>query len=137
MKQLNDFIGIPFKDGGRDYNGCDCWGLVALYFRDVLGVELPDYAISAKEFEFIRTKMLSELEREDWLVLNAPRGNSIALMRLGDSLGINHAAVLLPDGRLLQAYENTGSHCVSASSPVWSRLVKYWVVPTKLIKANQ
>jgi murein DD-endopeptidase len=129
MKQLNSFIGIPFVDGGRSYEGCDCWGLVMLYFKDVLGIELPDYKISAEEFDRIRAKMTAEMQREEWILLSEPKVNSIALMKLGDSKGINHAAILLPDGRLLQAYENTGSHCVSTSNPVWTRLIKHWVIP--------
>lgn len=40
---VNRFIDIPFKVGGRDFDGCDCWGLFALVSREVCGVELPDY----------------------------------------------------------------------------------------------
>ena len=134
MRQLNDFIGIPFKDGGRDYSGCDCWGLATLYFRDVLDVELPDYAISAEKFEQIRDKMMNELQCENWLVLEHPEPNSIALMRLGESPGVNHVAILLPGNKLLQAYENTGSHCVSLSQ-MWSRLIKFYVKPANFKKA--
>jgi len=43
----NRYVGIPFKDGGRDSNGYDCWGLVKAYFMLERGIMLPDYAISA------------------------------------------------------------------------------------------
>lgn len=32
----------PYKPHGRDYDGLDCYGFVYLYYRDVLGVRLPD-----------------------------------------------------------------------------------------------
>lgn len=36
-------MNIPFVEKGRDENGCDCWGLVRLIYKNELGIELPDY----------------------------------------------------------------------------------------------
>lgn len=35
-------VGIPYKDGGRDREGVDCYGLTILFMRE-LGMELPDW----------------------------------------------------------------------------------------------
>jgi cell wall-associated NlpC family hydrolase len=41
------YIGIPFKDGGRDHEGCDCWGLARLPHIEVLGnPDMPAYSDS-------------------------------------------------------------------------------------------
>ena len=37
-------VGIPFRERGRDYDGCDCYGIVFLAYRDVLGLSLPSFA---------------------------------------------------------------------------------------------
>lgn len=37
------FVGLPYRDHGRDFDGCDCWGLVRLVYRDQAGIELPSY----------------------------------------------------------------------------------------------
>ncbi len=34
---------IPFVDGGRDFDGCDCWGLVRLVFLKEKGIEINGY----------------------------------------------------------------------------------------------
>ncbi|MDF1685371.1 MAG: NlpC/P60 family protein [Parvibaculaceae bacterium] len=45
------FHKIPYVDGGRDVEGCDCWGLVRLYLFELAGLELPTYGtIGATEF---------------------------------------------------------------------------------------
>lgn len=34
-------MGLPFREGGADRRGVFCWGLVALVYRDVAGIDLP------------------------------------------------------------------------------------------------
>lgn len=37
------YMRIPFTPHGRNYDGCDCGGLVWLVYKDELGIELPDW----------------------------------------------------------------------------------------------
>jgi len=37
----NKFIGIKFKINKRDFNYCDCRGIVWLYYKHVKGIDLP------------------------------------------------------------------------------------------------
>ena len=39
---LNDLIGVPYKDGGRDLSGLDCYGTVLLYEREFKHKNLID-----------------------------------------------------------------------------------------------
>jgi cell wall-associated NlpC family hydrolase len=43
------YAGIPYRDGGRDRTGCDCWGLIRLVYAEVLGAALPDYTYATAE----------------------------------------------------------------------------------------
>jgi len=40
---FSKYIDIPYKHRGRDFNGCDCLGLVILIYKEELGIILPDY----------------------------------------------------------------------------------------------
>lgn len=40
---INQYIGIPYKIGGEDRNGIDCYGLVYLVMREQFNVLLPSH----------------------------------------------------------------------------------------------
>lgn len=40
---ITSFIGVPWKDRGRDSDGCDCWGLVRMIYKEALNIDLPSY----------------------------------------------------------------------------------------------
>lgn len=42
---IAQYVGIPYRALGRDRDGCDCWGLLALIYREQFGRDLPDYAM--------------------------------------------------------------------------------------------
>ena len=35
------YISIPFADHGRSKNGCDCWGLATVAYKEKFKVDLP------------------------------------------------------------------------------------------------
>ena len=41
MRDWSRYIGIPFVDLGRDFAGCDCYGLVRLALEQEFGKALP------------------------------------------------------------------------------------------------
>jgi cell wall-associated NlpC family hydrolase len=41
---LDEYVGLPYRDGGRGKDGCDCWGLVRLVYREKAGILLPSYS---------------------------------------------------------------------------------------------
>ena len=46
MLTVAKYVGLKYQSRGRDWSGVDCYGLVKLFYRQELGVELPDYNYS-------------------------------------------------------------------------------------------
>lgn len=42
MKYIN-YLSIPHKHLGRDFTGCDCFGLIRLFYQEEFKIQLPDY----------------------------------------------------------------------------------------------
>ncbi len=43
MVDINKYIGISYKSKGYDFNGLDCYGLVWLFSKLEMGVDLPKF----------------------------------------------------------------------------------------------
>ena len=69
---LDDFVGVPWRDRGRDRNGCDCWGLARLVYRERLGIDLPSYVDDyASTADRSALDGLIRGEREPWRPVTA------------------------------------------------------------------
>ncbi len=66
--ETKQYIGIPFLDHGEDRNGCDCYGLIRMVYREQLGIELPymgdKYSNAYARHEI--NKAVAQAEREYW-----------------------------------------------------------------------
>jgi cell wall-associated NlpC family hydrolase len=101
---LSKFVGIPYVAHGRGYEGADCWGLLFLYYRDVLGMPIPSYSAEMQEREFHRKDIGplvdAEIERL-WLQIDEPQPGDGVLLRAGRFN--SHVGVFLGNGRMLHS----------------------------------
>ena len=72
LSWLNKYIGIPYKFGGRDSDGVDCYGLVKMIYKDKYGVELMDWAFDTLNYKDINSKITSQLISGDFEYLDEP-----------------------------------------------------------------
>lgn len=99
MPWTDQYIKIPFKVDGRDRDGIDCGGLVILVYREMLGIELPDYhgAMECLSIEGMkRASRTITAELNKWKLVDRPEEFDVIAFRRGK---INQAHVGVYCGR--------------------------------------
>lgn len=66
MHWANTYLRIPFKEGGRGWDGCDCWGMVVLPWKEENGVDVPVHSGVMSGDPEDRTALESELGSGMW-----------------------------------------------------------------------
>lgn len=110
---INDFIGIPFVSKGRTFRGCDCYGLVSLYYKEVLNIELPETVITAEQPRRTFANYLNEISK-NW-TSTVPQTNAVIAMSVNAEHPnlVTHFAVMIDDKRFIDTRENRSSYLTS------------------------
>jgi cell wall-associated NlpC family hydrolase len=76
------YVGIPFVERGRDFDGCDCWGLLCLFYRNELGIDLPAHEeLYASSRDLAGTIGVRMAERGRWQRVPRPLpGDAVCLL---------------------------------------------------------
>ncbi|WP_427113002.1 C40 family peptidase [Megasphaera sueciensis] len=106
MFKYDDLVGLPFRNGGRDGHGYDCWGLAVELFRRQ-GIVLKDYVCSSEATQDVACYMADG--RQEWKKLDHSISGCLVVIRLLDTGWANHCGIYIGNGKFIHAYsEQTG-----------------------------
>lgn len=100
--QFDRFVGIPYRDRGRDQDGCDCWGLVRLVYRDLLGIELPSYHdryVTAADRAALASLIAGEMD--DWRQIESGTENTFDCVLMREGKFPRHVGLVVAPGLVL------------------------------------
>lgn len=120
------FASIPFVAQGRDYDGCDCWGLVRLWYRDMLGIELDSYdGVAVTDARTI--KRMIERDRVTWAKVEAPRDHDVVIMLSIENPRIEtHLGVVVERRKVMHTTDPIGVQVERLSAPhIDSRILEF------------
>jgi cell wall-associated NlpC family hydrolase len=113
---VSRYVGIPFVSGGRDFAGCDCYGLIRLVLLNEFGYDLPVLAIGynaccTAEINPMFTENLPLLGGER---ISAPEAGAVAVIRVR---GLPSHVGIFADGEyILHTLNRIGAHCTRTGS---------------------
>ena len=116
--KYDKYIGLPYKEKGRDVTGVDCWGLVCLYYREELGIELPSYQEEYDSPDDPNVIRAISLYKDSWELTTTPsEGNVVIFNILGEP---RHIGIYLGNNKFLHSREGSDSVIDSIASPRWA-----------------
>lgn len=102
-----NYIGLPYRSGGRDREGVDCWGLLRLIYRERKGILLPDLpGIDAGGVLEISREILAR-HHENWFEIGMPADMDVVAMSMRDTL--HHVGVwtMADGGKVIHSWKGS------------------------------
>lgn len=128
---ITGYVGIPFRDKGRDRNGVDCWGLVRLVLADH-GINLPTYGeISSEELLRVAREVRDGLSSPVWRnVTDEPRrplDGVVMRNRFGPGEARGHIGIMVSQTEMLHAEAITGTVKAEIHDPtIRNRIIGFY-----------
>lgn len=142
------YLGIPFKTGGRDYAGADCFGLVRIVYSD-LGLSIPDYQTpnSADESIKIISAVIDSKENNElkqifsfwkWIRIDRPRPLAIVTFWIRNPNFSSHLGIMIDNDKFLHSRRMTNSCIERLSEAFWRKRVTgfFWNTDLKIQDNN-
>ena len=128
----NAFVGIPWKEMGRDRDGVDCWGLFRLVYAEMFGIDVPSYTDSyhSPESNVEVGALIIDETAKDWIQVGNPcEGDGILFDVKGEP---SHTAIFIRTGSMLHVRRGTGSCVECYDGPIWTpRFLGFYRHPSR------
>lgn len=100
---VDEFLGVPYRNCGRDKAGIDCWGL-GLRVYEKLGIKLFDLPEMAYDVNWSKKggNYLAENLWRDWEKVEQPEFLDVILLTSAKGI-TNHGGIVLSNGRFIHA----------------------------------
>jgi len=129
---IKNYIGIPFLKNGNNRNGCDCWKLIVMVYREQLGIDLPDYAeifVTDSLASLRRVARTMKEERLKWRQVQTPIPYDVILLRVNGL--VCHAGLVIDRRRMLHIMDGTDSTVEEFTGLQWKQRVEgfyRWII---------
>lgn len=121
----NKYVGIPYKDYGRDTSGIDCWGLARLVYKNEFNIDLPSFTDSYQVGDREALQELISRNKESWTKLDQPKEGCLVLFKiLGND---SHIGIAVSDTHFLHARDGYDSSIEAFDGINWkNRIAGYF-----------
>ena len=116
---IDKYIGLPYQENGRDWQGVDCWGLARLFYKNEFNIDLPSYAEQYAGSYDPEVLKLVQSNTDNWTGKTLPVYGDLCLFNIyGEP---RHVGVYIGDNKFLHSREGRDSVVESLQSPQWAK----------------
>ena len=127
----NAYIGLPWRERGRDRSGLDCWGLARLVLAEQRGIAVPSYAEGYASTEE-RAELASLIVDQGYRIadpVEARQVQAFDLVFMRDGRSAMHVGIVVEPGRLLHIRRGARSEAPRYDRPLWPHpIAGFWRV---------
>lgn len=126
LEWWNKYVGIPYKDSGRDRDGADCAGLVCLVYRDELGRDVDqDLGFYDALDKDQATELLGVATSAQWEQVQEPQDfDAVLLLIHGEPC---HVGIICDGGKSVLNVRAKVNAVIEPLDGIWaSRIDSYW-----------
>lgn len=109
---LNEYVGIPFLEKGRDVYGADCYGLLCAVYSDMLGIQLPSFSdayVTTQDSQALADLIHGNIS--PWRQIPAGEEKTLDAVLMTEGGVPRHIGVVVKKGYVLHV-ENGGEACI-------------------------
>jgi len=119
MAYLHKYVGIPFKEKGSSYGGCDCWGLVKLIYKHEYKIELNDFTDGYENTGDKNIGNLVRQEQQNAKKTEDPKEGDILVFNfLGEPL---HVGIWISAQRMLHVMKGINASIEKHNKKQWAQ----------------
>lgn len=124
MAWTDNYIEIPFLPDGRDRNGCDCYGLIHLIYKERLNIILPDYKgifVDQSMKSLLAVAKTMQREKDTWTRVDFPDAYDTVMLRTGTYTW--HIGLVVDSHRMIHIMHGINSMVEPFDGLLWKRRI--------------
>lgn len=126
---LDHYVMTPFKDGGRSFDGADCFGLYMLLLQNEAGIALPEPSVSyRRSAKAVESYVEAQMVCGDWIKIAEGNGAvakplarkfDLVVLSAHVRVGLSvhkadlHVGCALGDGKMIHTEDGVGPAVLS------------------------
>ena len=126
---INRIIGCPFKNGGENLDGFDCFGLVHYVYKNLYNIEIPDYNhmnVDAMDSKIVFNIYNNKKSEWQWERIDKPQEPCVIAIRNDYNYPdlVNHVGIYIGNGKFLQCLAKVGVILSDINNKYWKRKIE-------------